>query len=77
MPLCDHKFQVFGNYSEHCFRCGAPEESVQAWKQAQVRAMDEGRAFNEPHPYIVAGVWTMVDYRRYMAAPGRKSRITH
>ena len=71
-----HNYQVFGNAAEACFACGVPHPEVKAWKSRQVAALESGERFTEEHPFILSGVWTRVDYRRYMASPRTKRYIT-
>ena len=60
-----HVFQMYGNARERCVKCSAMHESVAGWVKEQTENGNAGS-----HPYIAAGIWTVVDYQRYMKKGG-------
>ena len=71
-----HHYSAFGQMREECMACSIPHPEVKAWKSRGVAALEAGIHFDEPHPFILSGAWTRVDYRRYMASPRTKRYIT-
>lgn len=57
-----HMYQMYGAPYEVCVKCGKQHDSIIAWRKEVVK---DSRVWD--HPYILAGIWSPLEYKRYMS----------
>ena len=56
-----HMYQMYGAPNEMCVKCGKQHSMIKEWR---VNLLKDSSVWD--HPYVLAGIWSPMEYKRYM-----------
>ena len=59
----NHSYQMYGRPYECCVKCGKQHSTIIEWRR---NLIEDGGTVS--HPYLMKGIWSDLQYRKYMAA---------
>ena len=57
-----HVYTMFGAPKESCVKCGCEHRMITEWRLNMLKNPDQ----NVGHPYVLAGFWSLAEYKKFM-----------